>query len=113
LGDVLLALARQDCADDGWGEWQSVIPPAPASLAWMAVEVERQAAVVPLRPAPVAVEEPDAEAMPLLAIEHGLFPASSTARVQFGAARPQRRMPKPQSNGTVHSEPEVSQLPLF
>jgi hypothetical protein len=113
LGKVLLALARDERTVDGWGEWQAVIPPAPASLAWMAAEVERQAAVVPLRPAPVAMEEPDAEAMPLLATADGLFRAPSTARVQFGAARPQRRMPKPQSNGTTHNEPEVSQLPLF
>jgi hypothetical protein len=59
------------------------------------------------------MEKPDAEAMPLLATEEELFRAPSTARVQFGAARPQQRMPKPHSNGMVHSEPEVSQLPLF
>jgi RNA polymerase sigma factor (sigma-70 family) len=41
LADVLLALARQERADDGWNAPPIPFPPATESLAWMAAEVER------------------------------------------------------------------------
>jgi hypothetical protein len=41
LADVLLALARRERAGDAWHALPTVIPPAPESLAHMAVELER------------------------------------------------------------------------
>ena len=32
---LLLALAQQERAEEGWDEWATVIPPAPVSLAWL------------------------------------------------------------------------------
>ncbi len=41
LADILLALARQEHAGDGWDAPPTLFPPATESLAWMAAEVER------------------------------------------------------------------------
>jgi len=42
LADILLALAQQERASDRWDELPTAIPPAPASLAWMATGFARQ-----------------------------------------------------------------------
>jgi N12 class adenine-specific DNA methylase len=112
LADVLLALAQQERAGAGWGEWQPMIPPAPASLAWMAEEVERLAA--PCLPCPehVTAEAEDAEGEPVFATV-GLFESSGKARVLFGDAVAQRRVPRTEVNIPANSDAEVHQLPLF
>jgi hypothetical protein len=113
LADVLLALAQEERAAEGWGDWTTVIPPAPASLAWMSAEVERLATHPPPRLELAVTEEPEAEGTPLLATEVGRSRTQGGARVQFGDALAQRRVPKPETPRPAHAEAEVSQLPLF
>gem|GEM_PF-1918724 len=113
LADVLLTLAHEERAREGWAAWVTLIPPAPASLAWMAAETERLAISCPPRIAVLDVDGPDAEGVPLLAREVALFHSSRKAHVQFGDARTQRRSTQPEPTQHIHSEAEVRQLPLF
>lgn len=66
LADVLLALAQEERAAEGWGDWTTVIPPAPASLAWMSAEVERLATQPPPCLEPRSTQGPKAEGVLLL-----------------------------------------------
>jgi hypothetical protein len=113
LADVLLALTQEERAAEGWSDWTTVIPPAPVSLAWMSVEVERLATQLSPRLEPLVAEEPEAEGALLLATEVGRACTPSSARFQFGDALVQRRAPKPEAPRPAHTEAEVSQLPLF
>jgi len=110
---VLLTLAREERAREGWAAWVTLIPPASASLACMAAEAERLALSCPPRIAVPDAEEPDAEGAPLLAREVALFHSSRKDHVQFGDARTQRRSTQPEPTQHIHSEAEVHQLPLF
>jgi N12 class adenine-specific DNA methylase len=112
LPGALLALARVESAGAGWGEWQAMIPPAPASLAWMAAEVERLGTPRPRCPEPTAAEELDTKA-PVLAGELRLSRSSSKAGVLFGDVPGQRRTSRTEANRSGNSEVEVHQLPLF
>jgi len=111
LADELLSLAQGDQAGASWEKWTTLIPPAPASLAWMAAEVERL--TVSCRPhiEPVVAEALELEALPLLATEAAPFGASRMARLQFGDAPAQRRVPPPQPH--EQGGADVKQLPLF
>ncbi len=113
LADVLLTLAHEERAREGWAAWVTLIPPASASLAWMAAEAERLAISCPPRIAVPDVDGPDAEVALLLAREVALFHSSRKAHVQFGDARTQRRSTQPEPTLHIHSEAEVRQLPLF
>lgn len=112
LPGALLALARVECAGAGWGEWQAMIPPAPASLAWMAAEVERLGTPCPRCPEPTTSEELDTKA-PVRAGELRLSRSSSKAGVLFGDVPSQRRTSRTEANRSGNSEVEVHQLPLF
>ncbi len=50
LAEILLALAQEERTRDGCDEPLVIIPPAPASLAWMAAQAEQVAAVQPAIP---------------------------------------------------------------
>jgi hypothetical protein len=50
LAEIFLALAREDRTRDGCDEPLVIIPPAPASLAWMVAQAEQAAAVRPAVP---------------------------------------------------------------
>ena len=113
LPDVLLALAQEERAAEGWGAWATVIPPAPVSLAWMSAEVERLATQSSPGPEPLVAEEPEADGTLLLATEVGRPRTPGGARVHFGHALAPRRVPRPEAPRPVNAEAEVSQLPLF
>ncbi|GAB4426100.1 MAG: hypothetical protein OHK0015_06640 [Chloroflexi bacterium OHK40] len=113
LADLLLTLAQQERAEEGWNEWATIIPPAPASLTWMAAEVERQAVRTPLLAEPLVGALPEAEAAPRLAAEVGRCRTPSTGRAQFGDVPTQRRAVKPPVPAAPADEVEVSQLSLF
>jgi N12 class adenine-specific DNA methylase len=113
LAALLLDLAQQERAEDGWGEWVTAIPPAPASLAWMTAEVERQAVRAPLHAELLAGALSEAETAPMLAAEAGRGRTPGTRRVQFGDMPSQRRAAKPPAPSAPPAEVEVSQLPLF
>lgn len=113
LADVLLALAQEERAAEGWSEWRALIPPAPASLSWMSSEVEHLVLQPLPHPEPLVAEEPEAEGRLLLAPEYERLRNPGDTRIQFGDALAQRRAPKPEAARIVPSEAEVSQLPLF
>jgi hypothetical protein len=111
LDDVLLALAREERADDGWDAWQPLIPPAPTSLAWMAAEIERQPLQCFSLPEPASLGR--AAEADELANEVSFTHTSSRAPIQFGDTRGQRRAQRPPSPIAPHGDTEVSQLLLF
>jgi hypothetical protein len=100
LADILLALAQEERAGDDWHALPTVIPPAPESLVYLAVEVERQAERSRTVLAPVAETQPTE--VPVLADEGRL----GTSR---NGQRPQRR-PLPLA---AHGKVDVRQLSLF
>jgi N12 class adenine-specific DNA methylase len=111
LADELLVLAQTERAAAGWGEWATVIPPAPASLAWMAAEVERLATVCLPYAEPLLAEAPAVEALTLLPTEPEPSSTAPSAHVLSGTIRAQRRgtrAPMPAQSGA-----EVKQLTLF
>jgi hypothetical protein len=57
LAELLIALAHEERASDGWGAWQPVISPALASLAFMAAEAERRLVACPSRTEPMAAAQ--------------------------------------------------------
>jgi hypothetical protein len=61
LAEILLALAQEDRTRDGCDEPLVTIPPAPASLAWMAAQAEQATA---MRPAAPPVEPAAIPALP-------------------------------------------------
>jgi len=111
LDDVLLALAREEGAGDGWGAWEPVIPPAPNSLAWMAAEIERQ----PLHSfsLPEGASQACAVATGASATEADLGHTPIQTPIQFGDVRGQRCAHRPPSPIAPQGDAEVSQLPLF
>jgi N12 class adenine-specific DNA methylase len=113
LADLLLTLAQEERAGDNWCNWTTVIPPAPASLARMAAEIERQPVHARLRPEPLGVEAPEAEEVPMLAQEAGHLPAMGSGQAQFGNPASQRRPLKTQAQMAPTEEVEVTQLSLF
>jgi len=113
LADALLTLAQAERASEGWGEWACTTPPAPASLAWMAAEVERQAVRTPLLTEPLVGAQPEADAAPRLAAEVGGCRTPRPGRAQFGDMPSQRRAAKPPVPAAPADEAEVSQLSLF
>jgi hypothetical protein len=113
LPDLLLALAQEERVGGNWSEWRTLIPPAPASLAWMSGEVEYLVLQPLPHPEPLVAEEPEAEGKLLLATECERPRSPGDTRIQFGDALAQRRAAKPEAARTIHSEAEVSQLPLF
>jgi len=113
LSDLLLALAQEERADDGWGEWQPVIPPAPTSLAFMAAEAERQVVSCLSDAQPVAVvQEEEVLQLPVVA-EGERLPTPAAGVAQFGDTRAKHRPQRPTANAAPHDEAAVSQLPLF
>jgi N12 class adenine-specific DNA methylase len=113
LAKELLALARADGTSSGWDEWRPLIPPAPASLAWMNAEVERQAVHPSPQLQPLAEALQDTEASPHHAADCELVRVRSGARAQFGDARGSRRAAKAEGSETAPRAAEVRQLPLF
>jgi N12 class adenine-specific DNA methylase len=113
LSDELLALAKAECAGTSCGEWQPMIPPASASLAWMAEEVERRAVSYVPCAEPGGGEAHDVDRVPLLAGEVALSHPSSKARIVFGNAPVQRHAPRTEASGPANSDAEVHKLPLF
>jgi len=114
LAEVLLALARQEQADTPWEREATIIPPALASLAWMAAEVERQAMSHLAHPAPLAAEASEtAAAAPVIAAVVNGCAGPRPARIRFGETRIERPTPRPTVTGTPVSAAEIHQLPLF
>jgi hypothetical protein len=113
LSDLLLALAQEERAGDDWCDWATVIPPAPASLAWMAAEIERQPVHVRLHSESLGVEAPETEGVPMLTQEVGYLPAMGSGQAQFGNPASQRRPLKPHAPTLPNDEVEVTQLSLF
>lgn len=106
----LLALARKERARSAWGEWTTLIPPAPASLAWMAAEIERRAAAnTALSPREPITSVPAT----VVAGETRAPQNAGKACVQFGEALSQRRQAKAEPVAPLPADAEVSQLPLF
>jgi len=123
LADILLALAQQERADDGWDEQHSAFPPATESLAWMATEMERLERGT-IRHTPVQPEclehalllhrppaEPAHAAAPLgTPASVGPFRTQSRPKVRFG-----ERLGGTRATGSAPEPPaeEVQQLSLF
>jgi hypothetical protein len=113
LAKELLALARADGTSSGWDEWRPLIPPAPASLAWMNAEIERQAVHSTPQLQSLAVIEPQTDASSHHAADCELFRIRGGASVQFGDARGSRRAAEAEGSETAPHAAEVRQLPLF
>jgi hypothetical protein len=113
LAEELLALARQEQAATPWELQATIIPPAPASLVWMAAEVERLTMARPSHLEAMAAVAPEEAEVPVLAGKIGPFHPASPVRVQFGNTLVQRRAPRPEVSQPAHSEAEVHQLSLF
>jgi N12 class adenine-specific DNA methylase len=113
LATELLALARADGTSSGWDEWRPLIPPAPASLAWMNAEIERQMGHPTPQLQPLVETMQDTEASPHHAADCELFRVRSGASVQLGDARGSRHAAKAESSETASHAAEVRQLPLF
>jgi hypothetical protein len=109
LAELLVALAQEERAGDGWGEWQPVIPPAPASLAFMAAEAERRVLSHSSHLEPLRREMAELS----VAIEAGSPHTTMTSAALFGDTRGQRRPQRPAISVAPHDEVEVTQLPLF
>ena len=89
LAEILLALAQEDRTRDGCDEPPVIIPPAPASLAWMAAQAEQAGATRPAAP-----------------------PAEPTAIPSLPAPPPPVTRRRPVVPTPSHGE-AFSQLPLF
>jgi N12 class adenine-specific DNA methylase len=113
LAKELLALTRAEGARSGWDEWTPLIPPAPASLAWMAAELERQAmACSPVeRPAAEASSD-ECEASQTIG-ERRRLDRNGKLRITFGELLPQRQAQKSVLPPHAALEGEASQLSLF
>ena len=109
LAELLVALAQEERADDGWVEWQPVIPPAPASLAFMAAEAERRVLSHSSHLEPQRREMADLS----VATEAGSPHTTMTSAALFGDTRGQRQPRRPTVSAAPHDEVEVTQLPLF
>ena len=112
LAEILLALAQEDRTRDGCDEPPVMIPPAPASLAWMAAEIACQPRHSPL-PAPIVIATRHREDLPAPTTRVGQLPIQSTTRIRFGDPLAQRRTPRPPVSSTSQSDAEAHQLSLF
>lgn len=113
LATELLTLARTEGTGSGWDEWRPLIPLAPASLTWMAAELERQTASSALIAQPATDVHTDAGEVPQTSGAGELVRLHSKARVAFGDRVPRRHAQKPALPPHVECEREASQLALF
>ncbi|MEI7771618.1 MAG: hypothetical protein WCI67_16620 [Chloroflexales bacterium] len=112
LAEILLALAQEDRTRDGCDEPPVMIPPAPASLAWMAAEIACQPRHSTL-PAPIVIATRHREDLPAPTTRVGQLPIQSTTRIRFGDPLAQRRTPRPPVSSTSQPDAEAHQLSLF
>jgi N12 class adenine-specific DNA methylase len=113
LADILIALAQEERASEGWSEWQPVIPPAPASLAFMTAEAECWVVSRSADSEPIVDAQPDMTVGLPLAVDVAVPHTPKASTLQFGDARGQRRVRRPAPSVAPQADREVSQLPLF
>lgn len=113
LAAELLALARQEQTDAGWDGRHTIIPPAPASLAWMAALLEHPVAADTGHLEAGAIVAPVPELRDSVSIAPPA-PQRHPASIRFGESRTERRVLKPQApSRPTTTAAEIYQLPLF